>query len=1017
MVLLPSGGVPRHLEGVSTVLLHAKIFGGLATACLLQAIGVATASPTTIDLTIHPDYPGLQGAGVVGVDGDYPAGWGGGSWQANVAVGAPSGMNFTSIILSTMDLFGRDDVRVEELASVHYLTKKDGPEGAVDWFFQFYTKPYVGSPGAGWYGHRINAEPYFSENLNAPAGQWNQWVSEAATANRLRFYDSSNNYFGGYSDPFLGDLATLTYPIPAWNLNDPFLPLGPQEISFLNLGLGTGWAGGFTGQIDGIRIELTDGSVATVNLEPFLPPAVALNADASCYDAGVGDTVTVTIDLTGDGVNEIVGGQFFMEYDETVLSFVSADPGPGPFSMEVFEFSMMPGELDYAVGVPFGDPGTTGDATMAVLTFTALQEVCDAADLITFRFNVPPSRLTDNFGSPVNPDFTDLSAVTIDGTAPMFTFAPSDLTIECDESSDPSNTGQATASDNCDASPVVAYSDMVAAGSCPQASVITRTWTATDACGNEAVHVQTITVADTTAPVFISVPADIMVNADAGFCSALVDVEAAVVETFDDAVVLSPTQAPDVWYTDRYAPFAFESVFFDGGNRLRHSIDASDCSPCRPGGFGGGFYDTQGRKYDTPGTTAMSIDLYVPTGWDTTERRMAGFWGTGFNASSAISLFPIIEFTSDGGVPRFRAWPADPVMGGWIDLGLPTGFAYDSWYTLEMTIDGSTVTYNVGDLTLTLAANGTVEFGNVILQGHNNTAGVTYDIYWDNFTTLAGAVAVDNCDPAAVVTYERSDNAMLSLSDPFPAGTTTVTWTATDACGNFSTAQTLVTVNAVNELVVDVELLGLNPGLIDRCITFELSGGSGTATASAVLSFSGGVALGAVVEIPCGDWNCITARDELHTLRSIDVPMVVGLQYVASFTGADGLVGGDLNDDGLIDILDFGVFVSQFGTNYGTPDTDCLTPFPHADLSGSGDVNAGDFTFIQQGFLEVDAGICFTPLTMSGALVDGRQRPRTRISVRELASLQLTHIAVADLNGDGWVDTQDIALFVAGARP
>jgi len=999
------------------VRVEAKVLGGLAEACLLQAVGVATASPTTIDLTLYPDYPGLQGAGVIGVTGDFPAGWDEGSWQANVAVGAPSGMNFTSITLSTMDLFGRDDVRVEELASVRYLTKKDGPEGAVDWFFQFYTKPYMGSPGATWYGHRINAEPYFSQSLNAPGGQWNHWVSEASTDNRLRFYDSSNNYFGSYTDPFLEDLATLTYPIPAWNLNDPYLPLGPQEIAYLNFGLGTAWAGGFTGRIDGIRIELTDGSVATVNLENFLPPSVALNADASCYDGGVGDTVTVTIDLTGDGVNEIVGGQFFLEYDSSVLSFVSADPGPGPFTWEVFEFSMIPGELDYAVGVFFGDPGTTGDATMAVLTFTALQEVCDAADLVSFRFHVPPSRLTDEFGGAVNPDLLDLGAITIDGTPPVFTFAPSDLTIECDDSSDPSNTGEATASDNCDASPVVAYSDIVAAGSCPQASVITRTWTATDACGNEAVHVQTITVVDTTAPVFVSVPADITVNADAGFCSAFVDVEAAIVETFDDAVVLSPTQAPDVWYTDRYAPFAFETVFFDGDNRLMQSIDASDCSPCRPAGFDGVFYDTQGRKYDTPGTTAMSIDLYVPAGWDTTGRRMAGFWATGFNASSTISLYPIVEFTSDGGVPRFRAWPADPGLGGWVDLGLPTGFAYDDWYTLEMTIDGSTVTYTVGDLTLTLAANGTVEFGNVILQGYNNTAGVTYDIHWDNFTSLTGAVAVDNCDSAAVVAYERSDNAMLSLSDPFPAGVTTITWTATDACGNFSTAQTLVTVNAVNELVVDVELLGLNPGVIERCITFELSGGSGTATVSAVLVFTGGVSSGAVVEIPCGDWNCITARSALHTLRSTGTPSVAGLQYVANFTGGNGLVGGDLNDDGLIDILDFGVFVSQFGTNYGTPDTDCSTPFPHADLSGSGDVNAGDFTFIQQGFLEVDDGLCFTPLTMSGAAKDIRQRPRTRISVRELKSMNLGHLAVADLNGDGWLDTLDIAAFLAGARP
>ena len=42
-------------------------------------------------------------------------------------------------------------------------------------------------------------------------------------------------------------------------------------------------------------------------------------------------------------------------------------------------------------------------------------------------------------------------------------------------------TVSATATDNCDPAPIVTYADNTA-GSCPE--VITRTWTATDACGN-----------------------------------------------------------------------------------------------------------------------------------------------------------------------------------------------------------------------------------------------------------------------------------------------------------------------------------------------------------------------------------------------------------------------------------------------------------------------------------------------------------------------------------------------------
>ncbi|OIN59765.1 hypothetical protein BLX24_07870 [Arsenicibacter rosenii] len=142
----------------------------------------------------------------------------------------------------------------------------------------------------------------------------------------------------------------------------------------------------------------------------------------------------------------------------------------------------------------------------------------------------------------------------------------------------------------------------------------------------------------------------------------------------------------------------------------------------------------------------MDIELYIPSDWQTSGRRMAGLWGVGYNTNTNsdddISAYPIIEFTSEGGTARFRAY--NPVGGnnGWIDMGLPAGFTYNSWVKLRMEVLASgEVQYSAGNLQATstaFSADGTIRLGQVILQGHNTSAGVNYDIYWDNF--CAGAV-------------------------------------------------------------------------------------------------------------------------------------------------------------------------------------------------------------------------------------------------------------------------------------
>src|SRR5690606_41993623 len=103
--------------------------------------------------------------------------------------------------------------------------------------------------------------------------------------------------------------------------------------------------------------------------------------------------------------------------------------------------------------------------------------------------------------------------LTVEDTTPQVFSGtlPADITLN---STNITYTVILRATDNCDNNVDVDFNETVSGNeTCGGEYTITRTWTAQDCAGNSASHTQTITVEDTTAPVFSgTLPADITRN-------------------------------------------------------------------------------------------------------------------------------------------------------------------------------------------------------------------------------------------------------------------------------------------------------------------------------------------------------------------------------------------------------------------------------------------------------------------------------------------------------------------------
>jgi len=331
------------------------------------------------------------------------------------------------------------------------------------------------------------------------------------------------------------------------------------------------------------------------------------------------------------------------------------------------------------------------------------------------------------------PNYVDITVM--DNTPPTIA-CPNDVTIECGESTDPSNTGEATATDNCDDSPIISYSDSIS-GSCP--TVITRTWTAGDASGNSSSCMQTITVQDTTPPVITGVPADETVECDS---------------------VPAPAEPTAADNCDQDVPVIFGETRTDGDCPNRYTLTRT-------------WTATDECGNSTNETQVITVQDTTPP---------------------VISGVPANEIVECDTVPA----PANPTSSDNCDPDVPVSFnetrtdgdcpnRYTLTRTWTATDDcGNTTTkiqvITVQDTTPPVFAI-VPEDVNVWRDGNGNIAELNA---W-----LASAVeAIDNCGSVAITNDY--------VSFPYDCGNTgslTVTWTATDECGNTTTMSATFTID------------------------------------------------------------------------------------------------------------------------------------------------------------------------------------------------------------------------------
>lgn len=401
----------------------------------------------------------------------------------------------------------------------------------------------------------------------------------------------------------------------------------------------------------------------------------------------------------------------------------------------------------------------------------------------------------------------------VDTTGPVFGFVPADYTAEC---SDAHPLEDATATDNCGAVTVAVTADTTA-GACPQAFTVTRTFTATDECGNATQAVQVIEVVDTTAPV-LEWPAEVVLSCenyptDEVFATATDNCDGAVI-TFEDTPVSGGCVLPHGAYIRTYT-----AVDACGNSTTAEQILTlvDDVAPV----FGFVPADLTVACTDTPVLEAatatdncseVEMTFAVDTLWGACEGsyEVVRTWTASDQCDNTAVATQVIT-VEDLEAPVFTIVPADYTLECTEEPVFDEAYAIDNCSSLTLMEDlevlegGCEATYT---LLRTITAEDACGNASSIVQ----TITVV-DLSAPTFTFVP-ADAVVECSEEPVYEDATAEDACSDFDIVLAVDTVTSscgqvydivrTWTATDACGNSSQAvQTLSVVDTTAPQLLD----------------------------------------------------------------------------------------------------------------------------------------------------------------------------------------------------------------------